>query len=291
MSDIEVDQITKRFGDFTAVDGISFSVEHGEIFALLGPNGAGKSTLIRMLTTLLPATSGTATICGHDVVKEADAVRRLIGVIPQAMTSDMDLSAEENILIVAKLYGVPRERRKRTVSEALEAVELDEWKDKPVKNLSGGMRRRVEIARGLVHEPRVLFLDEPTTGLDPVSRVAVWEMLRQLKETRDLTVLITTHYMDEADKLCDRIAIIDHGKLVALDSPMKLKASISGSNILEVSFPTTPAGWEDRLKALPEVEDVSGHDNVFRVATRNGPATTMALLEAAAQINLPVHAP
>ena len=289
MSDIEVDQITKRFGDFTAVDGISFSVEHGEIFALLGPNGAGKSTLIRMLTTLLPATSGTATICGHDVVKEADAVRRLIGVIPQAMTSDMELSVEENLLIYAKLYGVPRERRKRLMTDLIEAVELTKWKDKPVKNLSGGMRRRVEIARGLVHEPRVFFLDEPTTGLDPVSRVAVWEMLRQLKENRDLTVLITTHYMDEADKLCDRIAIIDHGKLVALDSPMKLKASISGSNILEVSFPTTPDGWEDQMKALPEVEAVSGHDNVFRVATRNGPATTMALLEAAAQINLPVH--
>ena len=289
MSDIEVDLITKRFGDFTAVDGISFSVEHGEIFALLGPNGAGKSTLIRMLTTLLPATSGTAAICGHDVVKEADTVRRLIGVIPQAMTSDMELSVEENLLIYAKLYGVPRERRKRLMTDLIEAVELTKWKDKPVKNLSGGMRRRVEIARGLVHEPRVFFLDEPTTGLDPVSRVAVWEMLRQLKENRDLTVLITTHYMDEADKLCDRIAIIDHGKLVALDSPMKLKASISGSNILEVSFPTTPAGWEDRLKALPEVEAVSGHDNVFRVATRNGPATTMALLEAAAQIHLPVH--
>ena len=289
MSDIEVDLITKRFGDFTAVDGISFSVEHGEIFALLGPNGAGKSTLIRMLTTLLPATSGTATICGHDVVKEADTVRRLIGVIPQAMTSDMELSVEENLLIYAKLYGVPRERRKRLMTDLIEAVELTKWKDKPVKNLSGGMRRRVEIARGLVHEPRVFFLDEPTTGLDPVSRVAVWEMLRQLKESRDLTVLITTHYMDEADKLCDRIAIIDHGKLVALDSPMKLKASISGSNILEVSFPTTPAGWEDQMKALPEVEAVSGHDNVFRVATRNGPATTMALLEAAAQINLPVH--
>ena len=228
MSDIEVDQITKRFGDFTAVDGISFSVEHGEIFALLGPNGAGKSTLIRMLTTLLPPTSGSATICGHDVLKQADAVRRLIGVIPQAMTSDMELSIEENLLIYAKLYGVPRERRRRLMAELIEAVELTKWKDKPVKNLSGGMRRRVEIARGLVHEPRVFFLDEPTTGLDPVSRVAVWEMLRQLKENRDLTVLITTHYMDEADKLCDRIAIVDHGKLVALDSPMKLKASISG---------------------------------------------------------------
>jgi ABC-2 type transport system ATP-binding protein len=175
------------------------------------------------------------------------------------------------------------------MSDLLEAVELTKWKDKPVKMLSGGMRRRVEIARGLVHEPRVFFLDEPTTGLDPVSRVAVWDMLRQLKQTRDLTVLLTTHYMDEADKLCDRIAIVDHGKLVALDSPMKLKASISGTNILEVSFSSTPDGWEDRLRALPDVETVTGHDNQFRIATRNGPATTMALLDAAAQVQLPVN--
>lgn len=288
MGDIEVQEITKKFGDFTAVNGISFSVEHGEIFALLGPNGAGKSTLIRMLTTLIPPTAGTARIGGHDVMKEAAAVRHLIGVIPQAMTSDLELSVAENLLIYAKLYGVPRERRRRLMDELLEAVELSKWKDKPVKNLSGGMRRRVEIARGLIHEPKVFFLDEPTTGLDPVSRVAVWEMLKQLKQQRDLTVLLTTHYMDEADKLCDRIAIIDYGKLVALDSPLKLKASISGKNILEVSFPSAPPGWENTLKTLPEVDKVSRTDNVFRIATRNGPATTMALLEAAAGIDLPV---
>jgi ABC-2 type transport system ATP-binding protein len=289
MAEIEVNQITKKFGDFTAVDGISFSVEHGEIFALLGPNGAGKSTLIRMLTTLIPATSGSASIHGFDVVQQADNVRRLIGVIPQAMTTDLELSVEENILIYAKLYGVPRDRRRKLMAELLEAVELTKWKDKPVKNLSGGMRRRVEIARGLIHEPRVFFLDEPTTGLDPVSRVAVWDMLRSIKQTRDLTVFLTTHYMEEADKLCDRIAIVDHGKLVALDSPMKLKASISGTNILEVSFETIPAGWEEQLRKLPTVESVSGHDNVFRIATSNGPATTMSLLDAAAQIHLPVQ--
>jgi len=289
MADIEVQNISKKFGDFTAVDGVSFSVEHGEIFALLGPNGAGKSTLIRMLTTLIPATSGGAAICGHDVVKQADAVRRVIGVIPQAMTSDLELSVEENLLIYAKLYGVPRDRRRRLMGELLEAVELTKWRDKPVRNLSGGMRRRVEIARGLIHEPRVFFLDEPTTGLDPVSRVAVWDMLRQLKQTRDLTVFLTTHYMDEADKLCDRIAIVDHGKLVALDSPMKLKASISGKNILEVSFEAVPDGWEERLRALPQVESVARQDNLYRISTQNGPATTMALLDAAAQIDLPVH--
>src|SRR5437773_8726926 len=196
---IEVEQITKRFGSFTAVDGISFNVEHGEILGLLGANGAGKSTFIRMLTTLIPVTSGVAFVNGHDVTKEADAVRRSIGVIPQAMTSDMELSVEENLLIFSKLYSVPREKRKRLIPELIEAVELTQWADKPVRNLSGGMRRRVEIARGLVHEPRIFFLDEPTTGLDPVSRVGVWEMIKKIKEERDLTVFLTTHYMDDAD--------------------------------------------------------------------------------------------
>jgi len=289
MSDIDVREIKKQFGDFTAVDGISFAVEHGEIFGLLGPNGAGKSTLIRMLTTLIPVTSGGAFVNGHDVTKEADAVRRSIGVIPQAMTSDMELSVEENLLIFSKLYSVPREKRKRLIPELIEAVELTQWADKPVRNLSGGMRRRVEIARGLVHEPRIFFLDEPTTGLDPVSRVGVWEMIKKIKEERDLTVFLTTHYMDEADKLCDRIAIVDHGKLVALDSPMTLKASIPSKNVLEVSFSSIPAGWADRLKTLPEVDSVTEHDNVFRISSFNGPATTLALMEFAAGMNIAVH--
>jgi ABC-2 type transport system ATP-binding protein len=225
---VAVRNIVKRFGDFTAVDGISFSVAPGEIFGLLGPNGAGKSTLIRMMVTLMPPTAGTAVINGFDVTRQADQVRRSIGVIPQAMTTDLELSVEENLLIFAKLYGVSRDKRAQLIPELLAAVELTQWADKPVKNLSGGMRRRVEIARGLVHEPRVFFLDEPTTGLDPVSRTAVWEMLQKIKAQRDLTVLVTTHYMDEADKLCDRIAIVDHGKLVALDTPDALKASIPG---------------------------------------------------------------
>jgi ABC-2 type transport system ATP-binding protein len=289
VSDIEVRQITKKFGDFTAVNSVSFSVEHGETFGLLGPNGAGKSTLIRMLTTLIPATSGVAYVNGFDVTKEADSVRRSIGVIPQALTSDMELSVEENLLIFSKLYSVPREKRKRLIPDLIEAVELTPWADKPVRNLSGGMRRRVEIARGLVHEPRIFFLDEPTTGLDPVSRVNVWEMIKKIKEQRDLTVFLTTHYMDEADKLCDRIAIVDHGQLVALDSPMTLKASVPGKNVLEVSFASNPPGWSDRLKALPEVESVSEHDNIFRISSKNGPATTMALMEAAAGAALPVQ--
>src|SRR4051812_6902769 len=288
MNAIDVRNIVKTFGDFTAVKGISFDVQEGEIFGLLGPNGAGKSTLIRMMVTLLPPTSGTALVNGFDVVKQSDDVRRSIGVIPQALTSDLELSVEENLIIFAKLYGVPRDKRKRLIDELLHSVELTEWRHAQVKNLSGGMRRRVEIARGLVHEPKIFFLDEPTTGLDPVSRVHVWEMLQRIKAERDLTVLITTHYMDEADKLCDRIAIVDHGELMALDSPMKLKASVPGRNVLEASFSSFPGDWPDILRQLPEVEDVTGHDNVFRLATSNGPVTTMAMLQTASRLNVSV---
>jgi ABC-2 type transport system ATP-binding protein len=289
MPAIDVRSIVKRFGQFTAVNGVSFTVDDGEIFGLLGPNGAGKSTLIRMLTTLLPPTAGTALVNGCDIAADPDGVRRSIGVIPQAMTSDLELSVEENLIIFAKLYGVPRARREKLIEELLTAVELTQWRAAPVKNLSGGMRRRVEIARGLVHEPRIFFLDEPTTGLDPVSRVAVWEMLRKIKAERDLTVLLTTHYMDEADKLCDRIAIVDHGELKALDSPLKLKASIPGKNLLEVSFGDVPAGWLERLQGLPYVESVTADDHVFRLNTANGPATTLALMETAQQAAAPVQ--
>jgi len=289
MNAIEVRDVVKRFGDFTAVKGITFAVAEGEIFGLLGPNGAGKSTLIRVLTTLLVPTSGSALVNGFDVVKQSDGVRKSIGVIPQAMTSDLELSVEENLIIFAKLYGVPRQKRERLITDLLAAVELTQWRDKQVRHLSGGMRRRVEIARGLVHEPRIFFLDEPTTGLDPVSRVAVWEMLQKIKSERNLTVLLTTHYMDEADRLCDRIAIVDHGELKALDSPLKLKASIPGRNVLDVSFSARPAGWTARLQALPEVESVVEHDEVFRMASRNGPATTLALMAAAAQAGVTIQ--
>ena len=281
MPAIEVNEIRKCFGTFCAVDGLSFSVDEREVFGLLGPNGAGKSTLIRILTTLLPPTSGSALVNGFDVVSAANKVRRTIGVIPQAMTSDLDLTAAENMEIYAKLYGVPRERRKAATTELLNAVDLHQWADKPVKNFSGGMRRRLEIARGLVHEPKIFFLDEPTTGLDPVSRVSVWEMLMNLKRERELTILLTTHYMDEADRLCNRIAIVDHGKLVALESPLKLKATIPGNNILEVSFSSIPDRWIETLRQLAEVQDVRADDHVFRISSNNGPKTTSELIEAA----------
>jgi len=281
-SAIEVDHIVKKYGDFTAVDDVSFSVKEGEIFGLLGPNGAGKSTLIRMMTTLIPITSGKARIAGHDVSKEANAARRMIGVIPQALTSDLDLTVEENMGIYAKLYDVPAKQRKQSIDELLQLVDLGKWRGAQTKTLSGGMRRRLEIARGLVHHPRIFFLDEPTTGLDPVSRVAVWEMLGNIKEKRRLTILITTHYMDEADRLCDRIAIVDHGKLVALDAPMALKASVPGSNVIEAQFENFPAGWEQRLHALADVTSVQ-HEGagMYRVLTGNGSRTTTELVEMA----------
>ncbi len=288
MGAIDVDQIVKKFGEFTAVERISFEVEKGEIFGLLGPNGAGKSTLIRMLTTLIEPTEGTARVNGFDVRQDPNDVRKSIGVIPQATTSDLDLSLVENLLIFAKLYGVPRAVRKRHIKELLDAVDLGQWADKPVKFLSGGMRRRLEIARGLVHEPSIFFLDEPTTGLDPVSRVAVWEMLVRLKGERNLTILMTTHYMDEADKLAERIAIVDHGKLVALDTPHNLKASIPGENMLEVSFTGAPQDWQQTLESLPEVASVKLYDHVYRIASRNGPRTTIELVEAARQRNVTV---
>ncbi len=286
---IEVEHIVKKYGDFTAVNDISFNVRDGEIFGLLGPNGAGKSTLIRMMTTLIPITSGRALIAGHDVSKEPDAARRLIGVIPQALTSDLDLTVEENLNIYAKLYDVPAKERKCSIDELLGLVDLTKWRDAQTKTLSGGMRRRLEIARGLVHHPKIFFLDEPTTGLDPVSRVAVWEMLGNIKTQRQLTILITTHYMDEADRLCDRIAIVDHGKLVALDAPMALKASVPGSNVIEAQFEKAPDDWEQRLHSLDEVTSVQHEGGgMFRVLTANGSRTTTELVEMAVQAGVPV---
>jgi ABC-2 type transport system ATP-binding protein len=282
---IAVENIVKRYGAFEAVKGITFEVKAGEIFGLLGPNGAGKSTLIRMMTTLIPVTLGHALVGGHDVVKEPNAVRNMIGVIPQALTSDQDLTVYENLLIYAKLYSVPKETREKNIAAVLEAVDLTKWREAQTKTLSGGMRRRLEIARGLVHNPRIFFLDEPTTGLDPVSRIAVWEMLNNLKKTRNLTMLLTTHYMEEADRLCDRIAIVDHGTLVALGTPVELKQSVPGSNVVEVQFARESDEWKTRLQALPDVTEVQSQSaGVYRVLTSNGSQTTTQLVEMASRL-------
>lgn len=287
---ILVEHVVKRYGSFTAVNDVSLTVAPGETLGLLGPNGAGKSTLIRMLTTLVPITSGRIVLHGDDVTRTPDHARLSIGVIPQAMTSDTDLSIEENLSIYAKLYGVSREERKRVIPELLELVNLADRRKSLVGTLSGGMRRRVEIARGLVHSPLILVLDEPTTGLDPVSRVDVWEMLTKIKRERQLTILVTTHYMDEADRLCDRIAIIDRGRLVALDTPRALKSSVPGTGAIEAQFVNAPTDWERRLGTLNSATTVQslGGDS-WRIVTNDPGQTTMALAELALHAGVTIH--
>jgi ABC-2 type transport system ATP-binding protein len=278
---IEVTKLKKQFGEFVAVKEVSFTVHTGEVFGLLGPNGAGKTTLIRMMTTLTPPTSGTAVVGGHDVVTDADGVRHAIGVIPQALTSDPELTARENMMIHAKLYGLSSSQRAQLIPQLLESVGLTEFSDKLVGSFSGGMRRRLEIARGLVHSPKIMFLDEPTTGLDPVSRTAVWEMITKLKESAGLTILLTTHYMDEADKLCDRIAIVDHGVLVALDTPAKLKDSVPTVDIVEAEFENPPPDWNASLGKLEGVASVADHDGLIHISTTSGPLTVRELMDLA----------
>jgi ABC-2 type transport system ATP-binding protein len=288
MHAIEVDHLVKKFGDLVAVNDISFYVEDGEIFGLLGPNGAGKTTLIRMMTTLTPPTSGTARIAGHDIRTEPDGVRNVLGVIPQAFTSDPELTAAENMLIHAKLYGVPSSQREKLISNLLDSVDLAKFKNALVRTFSGGMRRRLEIARGLVHSPKILFLDEPTTGLDPVSRSNVWEMIRGLRDNAKLTILLTTHYMDEANKLCERIAIVDHGKLVALNTPTELKDSIPGTDTVEAEFENPPGDWIEQLKKIPQAAGVTERDGVVHISSHDGPTTVAALMDLARAKNVRV---
>jgi ABC-2 type transport system ATP-binding protein len=286
---IVADHLVKRFGELVAVNDINFTVGERELFGLLGPNGAGKTTLIRMLTTLTPPTSGTARIAGHDIVTDADGVRLVIGVIPQALTSDPELTAEENMLLHAKLFGVPKPHRRELVARLLEDVDLSKFGKTFVRNFSGGMRRRLEIARGLVHSPKILFLDEPTTGLDPVSRTNVWEMIRRLREQSKLTIVLTTHYMDEADKLCDRIAIVDHGRLVALDTPINLKDSIPGADTVEAEFANAPLDWLAQLEKLSHAASVTQRDQVVHIASTDGPSTVAALMDLARARGVTVH--
>jgi ABC-2 type transport system ATP-binding protein len=218
--------LTRRFGSFTAVDHIDLDVHPGEVFGLLGPNGAGKTTTIKMLITLLPPSEGTAAVGGYDIVRQADAARRLIGYVPQALSADPTLNGYENLMVFAKLYDVPRKEQRPRVEEALSFMGLQEAAKRMVRNYSGGMVRRLEIAQTLIHRPAVLFLDEPTIGLDPVARRVVWEHLEVMREQYGTTLFITTHYMEEADELADRIAIMNRGRIVALGSPDELKAQV-----------------------------------------------------------------
>ncbi|NMC75812.1 MAG: ATP-binding cassette domain-containing protein [Candidatus Methanofastidiosa archaeon] len=227
---IEIKNLTKKFGDKTAVDDISFEVFEGEIFGFLGPNGAGKTTTINILCTLLDPTTGFATISGYNVAKDRDNVRNSIGIVFQDPSLDGDLTAEENLRFHGMAYNIPKETREERIKYLLEMVDLTDKKNELIKNFSGGMKRRLEIARGLLHYPKVLFLDEPTIGLDPQTRNKIWEYIIDLQEKKGITIFLTTHYMEEAEN-CNRIAIIDHGKIIALDTPDNLKKDLKGDLI------------------------------------------------------------
>ena len=234
MRAIELADLGRAYGERVALSGVTLTVEAGETLAVFGANGAGKTTLIRMLSGLVPITSGEARVAGLDVARNPAAVRRAIGVVPQALTSDLDLTGWENLDIYARFFEVPRAKRHARIEELLRRVELWERRDDLTSTYSGGMRRRLEIARGLIHRPTVLFLDEPTIGLDPQSRHVIWDLLRELRRGGGLTISLTTHYLDEAEVLCDRVAIVDHGRIVALGTPEGLKAAVPGADTLEL---------------------------------------------------------
>jgi ABC-2 type transport system ATP-binding protein len=282
---IETRDLTRKFGSFTAVDNISFGVDKGEIFGLLGPNGAGKSTTLSMLCTILRPTSGTALVSGYDVVRQPSQVRKSIGIVFQDPSIDDKLTGRENLVMHGDLYGVPRGQMKGRIDDVLKLVELEDRADDYMSTYSSGMRRRLEIARSLIHYPRVLFLDEPTIGLDPQSRDHIWSYIRELIKKEDITIILTTHYMDEADKLCNRIAIVDHGKIVAMDTPQRLKEQLGGESII-VKTSDNPlyaekimesglakgvatADGEVRITvdsahtALPKVVDVAGKAGIY----------------------------
>jgi len=233
---LETKSLTRRFRKLVAVDHVSISISQGEMFGLVGPNGAGKTTVIKMLTTLLAPTSGDAWVAGYDVVHHSAQVRRVIGYVPQLLSADGSLTAYENLLIFAKLYHIPRRERERRIHDALSFMGLDEVSDKMVREYSGGMIRRLEIAESMLHRPKVLFLDEPTVGLDPIARKAVWDHIQRLRSDFGTTILLTTHYMEEADELCDRVAIMHLGKIAAIGTPSELKATVGEGATLDDVF-------------------------------------------------------
>jgi ABC-2 type transport system ATP-binding protein len=284
---IDVRDLVMRFGNFVAVDQLNLSIRRGEFLSLLGPNGAGKSTTVRILTTLLPATAGTVIIDGHRVPEENDRVKPLLGLVPQEIALYDVLSARQNLRFFGRLYGLQGEALERRVGELLEKVGLADRADGPVRTFSGGMQRRVNIAAALVHDPEILFMDEPTVGLDPVSRAAIWELLRDLK-ARGKTVVLTTHYMEEAEALSDRVAIVDRGKVIALGTAAELIRAAAVRTALHVAVAGDAAACLGLVRALPEVKDARAADGRLQIYAESGsrllPQLIQALLHAGVEV-------
>ena len=270
--------ITKKFGDYTAVDHLNLKIGH-EVFGLLGPNGAGKTTLQRMLVTVMQPTEGTATVAGVDILREAEKVRQRIGVVTQASTLDIELTALQNMNLYGMYYGMSRKQRQERIPELLKVVGLADRAKSRVAGYSGGMKRRLEIVRALIHEPQVLFLDEPTTGLDPQARAAVLEYIERIHKDHGITLVITTHYLDEAENLCDRLAIVDYGKIVAEGSPTELKRKISGGDIVEADFTDLPYAVMKILESADFVLEVKRRTGGLTILVKNGAEAVPKIVE------------
>ena len=283
---IVVDNLVKRFGAFTAVDKISFNVGEGEIFGLLGPNGAGKTTTISVLSTIISLTSGSASVQGKNVLREKDAVRKAIGIVFQDPSLDDELTGRENLDLHARLYGVKGREKRESISRVLKLVELEDKANNAVKTYSGGMKRRLEIARGFIHNPRVLFLDEPTLGLDPQTRRKIWNYILHLNQKEKLTIILTTHYMEEADELCDRIAIIDHGRIIKMGTSESLKDSFGG-DIIRVGC-QEPERLAKLLKGNKGIMSVKRLDNSIEITTKNGSETIPKIIGIAGRAGIVV---
>jgi ABC-2 type transport system ATP-binding protein len=276
---IKADGLTKIFNhNLTAVDHVNFSVKHGEVFGFLGPNGAGKTTTINMLITILKPTEGKASVLGFDIAKQDNDVRNVIGVVPQEYTADEDLTGLENILLCADMYGIPRKTAKERAGDLLKLVELTDFKDKRVQTFSGGMRRRLELACGLINRPKILFLDEPTLGLDVQTRTATWSYIRTLKKEYGMTLFMTTHYLEEADNLCDRIAIIDHGKIIVVGAPEDLKRSLGG-DVITLGI-KEDVDVTELVRKVEHVKDVKKEDGTYRIKAEEGEVTAPLIIEA-----------
>jgi ABC-2 type transport system ATP-binding protein len=277
---IIVEGLTKIFnGGLVAVDHASFNVKSGEIFGFLGPNGTGKTTTIKMLTTILKPTEGRAFILGNDIIKQNSSVKNAIGVLPQEYTADEDLTGYQNIMLCAALYGVPKDISKKRTTELLNLVELTSFKDKEVQTYSGGMRRRLELVCSLINNPKVLFLDEPTLGLDVQTRAATWNYLKALKKEFGMTFFLTTHYLEEADSLCDRVAIIDHGKIVTVGAPKDLKKDLGG-DIVMLSVQDDATDISSIIKRVPRVKEVKRQDGTYRIKVEDGEETAPDIIDA-----------